>query len=218
VVVIEPSANGGTYLDGPNLAFSRGMFPTIVTPDQSEFDFGALLPTHPNPFVVGGPDSGAVMVGAGYGWTQAFLNPPPPGAQPDRSRDNFSNFGSRLDVQAWGENIVTTGYSVCDQFGTVATNNCYTSSFSGTSGASAIIAGVVAQTQGILKAAGRRPLNSQEFRALFKNPSVGHPQTDAIGMPVIERIGQRPDMDLLPPVALAMAALPPVVGPITRPP
>ncbi|WP_315820770.1 S8 family serine peptidase [Paraflavitalea speifideaquila] len=43
-------------------------------------------------------DSGAIMTGAS-------LSVVP------HNRANFSNFGSRIDCYAWGENIVTTGYA-----------------------------------------------------------------------------------------------------------
>ena len=53
------------------------------------------------------------------------------------TRLSFSSFGSRVDCYAWGENIVTTGNEFQD-----TDPNAYMDNFRGTSGASAIIAGV----------------------------------------------------------------------------
>ncbi len=51
----------------------------------------------------------------------------------------FSNYGSRIDTYAWGENVTTTALSG------------YTSYFNGTSSASSIIAGAAVNLQGIAK-------------------------------------------------------------------
>ena len=68
-------------------------------------------------------DSGAIMVGAG---SSSFPH----------ERMWFSNYGSRIDVYGWGENVDTT---TAEQSRSAV--NLYTSSFSGTSSASPIIAG-----------------------------------------------------------------------------
>ena len=52
----------------------------------------------------GRADSGAIMVGAGHAPDADC------GTEPARSRMNYSNYGSRIDVQAWGECVTTTGY------------------------------------------------------------------------------------------------------------
>ncbi|WP_191844650.1 S8 family serine peptidase, partial [Catellatospora chokoriensis] len=80
-------------------------------------------------------DSGVILVGAGA---------PPPGTNghdhgPDRSRLAFSNFGSAVDVQAWGEEVTTCGYS--DLQGGASEDLWYTATFNGTSTAGPIIAG-----------------------------------------------------------------------------
>ncbi|MFN2587153.1 MAG: S8 family serine peptidase [Actinomycetota bacterium] len=69
-------------------------------------------------------DTGAIMVG---GCTST---------QP-HGRQTISNFGSRVDCCAWGENMVTAGNSA-----TPTKKDAYQTDFGGTSGASAIIAGV----------------------------------------------------------------------------
>jgi hypothetical protein len=69
-------------------------------------------------------DSGAIVVGASR-------------SSPPHVRLDFSSFGSRVDCFAWGENIVTTG-SVSQP----TDPDAFLTNFGGTSGASAIIAGV----------------------------------------------------------------------------
>ncbi|MEW6651075.1 MAG: S8 family peptidase [Chloroflexota bacterium] len=75
-------------------------------------------------------DSGAIMVGA------ATSTVP-------HSRMSFSNYGSRIDCFAWGENVNTLTGSPG-----VTTN--YTSTFNGTSSASPIVSGAALAVQGIL--------------------------------------------------------------------
>lgn len=85
-------------------------------------------------------DSGAILVGAG-GTSSGN----------DRQRLSYSDYGSRVDVQGWGENVVTTGDG--DKYGAEGANYYYTAEFSGTSSASAAIAGAVACLNGYWKAA-----------------------------------------------------------------
>ena len=75
-------------------------------------------------------DSGAIMVGAATSLTP-------------HERTNSSDHGARIDCYAWGENI-DSATSYADG----VTDN-YDSSFGGTSGASAIIAGAALAIQGI---------------------------------------------------------------------
>jgi hypothetical protein len=94
-------------------------------------------------------DSGAVMVGAtGGDWVTAAP---------------WTNFGSRVDVHGFGNNVVTTGYGdlfddpgECTPEGarTATGSRQYTTCFSGTSSASPIVTGVVAMLQGIGNANG----------------------------------------------------------------
>ncbi|MGO7983942.1 S8 family serine peptidase, partial [Rhizobium johnstonii] len=66
-------------------------------------------------------DSGAIMVAAGSSTVP-------------HERLDFSNYGSRIDCFGWGEGIDTTG-------GSGTGTGDYTTGFSGTSGASPIVAG-----------------------------------------------------------------------------
>jgi len=125
-------------------------------------------------------DSGAIVVGAGASASDTA-----------RSRLAFSNFGSRVDLQGWGEDVATCGgrskWYFHDLHDDPDASRCYTRSFSGTSSASAIVAGVVACVSGALRAAGRDPLTSVEMRQLLAE--TGRPQT---GTPPLENIGSLP--------------------------
>jgi hypothetical protein len=82
-------------------------------------------------------DSGAIIVGAGSAFTATATC--------------FSTYGSRVDVRAWGESVVTGGYGgLFNPNGDV--NQYYTSGFGGTSSASALVAGAATSLQGALKA------------------------------------------------------------------
>ncbi|MBN2724115.1 MAG: DUF4215 domain-containing protein [Deltaproteobacteria bacterium] len=100
-------------------------------------------PVYNNAFDKEISDSGAIMVGAGL-----------PGTNPQaRSREWYSNYGSRMDVQAWGSQVYSTGYG--DLFtGGGDVNQYYTSEFGGTSSASPIVTGTIAVLLGILRASG----------------------------------------------------------------
>jgi hypothetical protein len=102
-------------------------------------------------------DSGAIIVGAGSAATGA--------------RMFFSSFGSRVDVQGWGEQVATTGYG--DLFDTGARRKEYTAVFSGTSSASPIVTGAVAMIQGALKGKTLPVATPKEMReALAKTGQV----------------------------------------------
>lgn len=112
-------------------------------------------------------DSGAILVGAG-------------GAYGDTSRRRlwYSCYGSRLDVHAWGEYTWTAGYGDASVNETAPDdkNKWYTNSFGGTSGAGSMVAGVVANIQGIAMKALGYPLDPLEVRQLLRDtgiPQVG---------------------------------------------
>jgi hypothetical protein len=170
VIVVEAAGNGSQDLDDP----------FYDTPDPSFPD------TWRNPFR-GAADSGAILVGAGA----------PPSGQfgPDRSRLDFSNFGSRIDCQGWGRGVVSTGYGdlhggADDAFRTVA----YTAEFSGTSSASPIVTGVVACLQGVARQRGGQ-LDPARARTLLR--ATGSPQTAGLAGGIGQRIGNRPDLAAL---------------------
>jgi uncharacterized repeat protein (TIGR03803 family) len=140
--------------------------------------------------------SGAIVVGAG-----ASFN----GSSTESSRLYFSNYGSCVDVQNWGENIVTTGYG--DLYSTEGPNLYYTSTFSGTSGATPIVVGEVALLQSIYQHATGQLLTAPQIRALLR--STASPQTGG-AYPVFDNIGPLPNLPLAIQTALATSG-PPVV-------
>ncbi len=81
-------------------------------------------------------DSGAIMIGAGE--------------STNRSRCSFSCYGSRLDIQGWGDwSVATLAYG--DLAGSSATDN-YTRTFSGTSSGSALSAAIAGAIQSYARA------------------------------------------------------------------
>lgn len=170
IIVVEAAGNGAQNLDDPIYDNRPAGFPANWT----------------NPFNPANPSSGAVLVGAGA---------PPPGTHgsnwgPDRSRLDFSNYGSRVDAQGWGREVTTTGYG--DLQGSTNRDLWYTDTFSGTSSASPIVVGALACVQGIRKAKGAALLTAASARALLR--STGSLQENAPGRSSSQRIGNRPDL------------------------
>ena len=131
-------------------------------------------------------DSGAIIVGAGV--------PPVGSSRADRSRLRYSNYGACVDVQGWGQEVVTTGYG-CLQGGTDE-RKWYMGDFGGTSAASAMVAGVVACLQSRIRARNQTPLTSTDARHLLQvtgSPQVG----DGAQYPVTQHVGPRPDLQAL---------------------
>ncbi len=126
-------------------------------------------------------NSGAIIVGAGGAypggtWTEG-----------DLQRLSFSSYGSRFDLQGWGEDVVSTGYG--DLWWADGVNYYYTSIFSGTSSAAPIVAGAVACCVGYWKQYISPSLPSPEY---IRNVliSTGTPQIT----PPAGHIGPRPDL------------------------
>jgi serine protease len=136
-------------------------------------------------------DSGAIMVGASVSTVP-------------HNRWWASNFGSRIDCFAWGENVVSTGYGDLDNGGGNA-DKYYTDTFQGTSSASPIIVSAAALVQSNYQAVTGTLLSPGEMRALLSNPATGTAQgggvAGAIGvMPNLAAIV--PTLGLLPDVYL----------------
>ncbi len=134
-------------------------------------------------------NSGAIMVGAG-----ASLN----GSDVSRSRLFFSNYGSRLDLQGWGENVATTGYGAL--FSLEGPNRYFTNQFNGTSSAGPVVTGAAALLQSVNKAYGNAPLSSIQVRDILV--ATGHPQQSGT-YSSSQKIGPLPN---------ALAAIQQVVG------
>lgn len=178
VIVMSAAGNGAENLDDPLYNTRPAGFPA----------------TWHNPFNRNLADSGSILIGAGA---------PPPGTHgrnhgPDRSRLDFSNFGSSIDAQGWGREVTTCGYG--DLQGGANEDLWYTDQFSGTSSASPIVVGAIACVQGALRARQRPLLSPTRARALLR--ATGSPQTDAPARPRSQRIGNRPNLRQLIAVAL----------------
>ncbi|MBP7146540.1 MAG: S8 family serine peptidase [Acidobacteria bacterium] len=124
-------------------------------------------------------DSGAIIVGAGA---------TPSSAQPDRSRLSFSCYGSRVDVQGWGELVATTGYGGLFA-GDAEHRQDYTSTFNGTSSASPVVTGAAVALQGFVVGRGDPPLPPTEVRRILVQ--TGTPQQAG---PYTGKIGPRPNL------------------------
>ncbi len=121
-------------------------------------------------------DSGAVLVGA------AWSNLP-------HDRASFSNFGSRVDCYGWGDSGVSAGYGDYDP-GTGEPECWYTSSFSGTSCATPIVAAAAAWVQCLALSTTECALPPSRVRALLADRATGTPQ----GPNVDGNIGVMPDL------------------------
>ena len=115
-------------------------------------------------------DSGAIMVGAGT--PTGFL------------AEWFTNWGSRMDANAWGSLIVTTGYG--DLFNGGTPQRHYTATFGGTSGASPMLAGSALCLEGIARAVTGAPLDPLQLRSIIHD--TGTPNVGA------QYIGPRPNL------------------------
>jgi subtilisin family serine protease len=180
VIVVEAAGNGAQDLDEP---LYETPYPDPGFPSDWK-----------NPFRRENCDSGTILVGAGA---------PPPNTHgnnhgPDRSRLDFSNYGSAVDAQGWGCEVTTCGYG--DLQGGVHEDRWYTDQFSGTSSASPIVVGALGCVQGVRRAGESTLLTPATARTLLR--STGSPQKDAPGRPRTQRIGNRPDLrQLLAPLA-----------------
>ena len=116
-------------------------------------------------------DSGAIMVGAAAAGV-------PHGRLP------FSNFGSRIDCYAWGEDIQTTGDGWTGNL-----TNTYTPQFGGTSGASPIVTGAAILLQSWAR---ERQHNyaPNDVRTLLSDGALNTPSAN----PPVDRIGVMPNL------------------------
>jgi hypothetical protein len=144
-----------------------------------------------SPFNRTNADSGCILVGAGA---------PPPGTHgakwgADRSRLDFSNYGSAVDVQGWGREVTTLGYGDLFRSSSQPFARDYTNTFAGTSSATPCVAGCVAALQGAAKAGSLgkdRVLSPHEVRQLLR--TTGAKQQDEPGRPATQHIGNRPNL------------------------
>ncbi len=128
-----------------------------------------------------GRDSGAILVGAGAPAETGFV---------DRSRLDFSNYGSRVDLQGWGLMVATLDYG--DLQGCDAHGRKYTALFGGTSSASPVVAGAALLVQSVYRTARGCALDPRALRTILA--ATGTPQRDGPAGPASQHIGPRPDL------------------------
>lgn len=124
--------------------------------------------------------SGAILVGAS--------------GQGDRMAASYTSSSRRVDVFAWGSGVVTLGYGGGTDlpFNNTSTSRFYISNFSGTSSASAIIAGAVTSLQGVRRASGQLPLMPIDMRNLLV--ATGSPQLGSASERAAQPIGVQPNL------------------------
>ena len=161
ITVIEAAGNGKNRYEGNDLDLFESNGKKILKPNG-----------------IGYRDSGAILVAAATSTAPHF-------------RKSNSNYGSRIDCYAAGENVFTAGnYPRSSRWAT----NLYTYSFNGTSSAAAIVAGAAISIQSIVETNFGRRLNPKEMRdllgsAFYNTHSANGLEKDKIGvMPDLKKI------------------------------
>ncbi len=158
ISVIEPAGNGNN-VSGHDLDLFINMESCkILNRSSTEFR-----------------DSGAIVVAAA-------------GSNVPHTKMGYTNFGSRIDCYAWGENVLTAG-GFPNSSENVTTG--YTTTFSGTSSASAIITGAAIALQSIAEVHLQCRLNPSQIRALLSNEMYG---TASANGRATDKIGVMPDL------------------------
>jgi hypothetical protein len=119
-------------------------------------------------------DSGAIIVGAGSSGTS-------------HDRLSYSTYGKRVDLQGWGQNVITSGYGSLIKVGGDF-NQSYTT-FNGTSSATPIVASCAVVLQSYYHGLSGNYLTPLQMRDILKQ--TGIPQ----GAGVAGNIGPLPDME-----------------------
>lgn len=120
-------------------------------------------------------NSGAIIVGAGT-------------SNLSHNRISYSTFGTRVDVQGWGQNVFTSGYGDAQIIGNDF--NQYYTNFAGTSSATAMVSGCVVVLQSYHFSLTGAYLTGPEMRTILKN--TGIPQ----GTTVSGNIGPLPNIQV----------------------
>lgn len=180
-----PAESVQAVFDVVQLATAKGI---VVVEAAGNGSMNLDDPFYSNRFNRSTRDSGAIMVGAGL--------------PNSRTAQVWTNFGSRVDLQGWGDSVATLGYG--DGVPPLQANGgdkrqWYTRSFSGTSSATPIVAGAAAAVNGSRLGDGDPMLDSTQMRQLLRSTGSPQPPADAAGM----QIGPLPNL---------RAALPAVAG------
>lgn len=132
ITVIEPAANGGVDLDEPIQRDGDTVARSLLNRSSPDFR-----------------DSGAIMVTLGSSTVP-------------HTRLPETNYGSRIDAYAWGQNITTTSVTSVYPY-----EDSYTSTFGGSSGAAPIVAGAALSIQGMVFANTGAKLSPAQMRSLI---------------------------------------------------
>ena len=123
-----------------------------------------------------GNDSGAIIVGAGKS--------PKWGANA-RSAESFSSYGSTVDIQGWGDGIVSAGYGDLYPGGSTPDsgqkNLWYREAFGGTSGASPIVAASAAIVQANYKAKNGSAASPAQIKQILQSTGTAQTGSKKIG-------------------------------------
>lgn len=161
--------------DAIKLASAKGIIVVEAAGNGSEnLDDPIYGPSFPN----GKADSGAIIVGAGAACV----------GNVKLSRKAFSNYGSRVNVQGFGECVATSGYGALNF--TAGPNAWYTDSFSGTSSASALVAAVAAAVSSAYEQQKGVPPTPAQVRTMLA--ATGTPQNKSTDP---GNIGPLPNLD-----------------------
>ncbi len=176
IIVVEAGGNGEQHLDAE-------IYDQNPAPPHGPFPDWWRNPFRRNPI-----DTGAILVGAGA---------PPEGIHGsalgvDRSRLQFSNFGSAIDAQGWGEEVATCGGD-SSLTPSAEEDRRYTSQFNGTSSAAAMVAGALGCLQGVLRANGG-VLAPARARSLLRDDQLGSQQQPGSFASLSQHIGPRPNL------------------------
>ncbi len=145
MIVVQAAGNGDENLDDPIYA-------------TGNFGHHPFLPEN---------DSGSIIVGAGSAWPSCW-------GYPARTRLYYSNYGSRLNLQGYGNCVATLAYGDLDN-----TASCdFTATFSGTSSATPIVSGACMLVQEFARETLGRSLTCTEMRDYLV--STGTPQTGSL--------------------------------------
>jgi hypothetical protein len=169
-VVVEAAGNGTESLDS-----------AFYLDNHRPFETRGGLPVH---------DSGAIMVGNGT--SQLWVDTDGTAGGRPRRHGHDTNWGSRVDVQAWGDMVVVPGSTALPVWSADGPSAVY-GHHQGTSPAAAMIAGAAAVVQGIYRAQEGTSLRSDELRDLLKAtgmPQVAHEDGG------LRRIGRMPNLKL----------------------
>jgi hypothetical protein len=90
-----------------------------------------------------------------------------------------SNHGNRIDCYAWGDQVATTDTNVAG-----TDDDAYRGNFSGTSSASAIVAGAALVVQGLAQSRLGYRYSPKDLRQILKTNGTpsNNPATDGIGV------------------------------------